>query len=370
MELKVFNKQLEFLTIIDNFTSFRWVRRYQKVGEFELHVAYTEDVAHYLIQENIIYKGDNEGGYITSIEYSLDEQGHEMIKVLGKDITNYLDRRINYNRIIFKGTSEVLMRTLVVDNCIYPVESERIIPLLKVGTRANIQDVVEYQNTYGNIRELCEQISASNEVGFKINIDIKTKEFIFNVYKGLDRSVMQNINPATVFSREMDNIMNQTFVYSIDNYHNFALIGGAGEDEERRKTTIGTSKGIERFELFVDARDLSDKEQVEDGETTKEVIMDDVKYIPILQERGKEKLAEFQLVQTFDSKVNLKSNLTYKVDFDLGDKVTCLDKKWGLLLNVTITEITEVYEQNGMNINVVFGNNIPTLIDKIKANMR
>lgn len=366
----IFNINLEFLTIIDNFTSFRWVRRYHKIGEFELHIPYTEESAKYLIQGNVIYKGNNEGGFIEKIEYSLDEKGNEVIKALGRDLTAYLQRRINYDRVIFKGTSEVLMRELVSKNCIYPNELERVIPKLFLRTRSNIQDLVEYQNTYGNIAELCEQISLSNGIGYGIFFDTIKRELYFHVYKGKDRSVLQSINPATVFSRDMENIINQVYVNSVDNYKNFALIGGAGEDESRRKTTVGTAKGIERFEIFVDARDLSDKETITQGEEQVEVIMDDTKYIPILQERGKEKLSEYQLVKTLESQINVNSNLIYKVDYDLGDIITCLDKKWGLLLNVRITEIEEVYEQNGMQINVTFGNNIPTLIDKIKANMR
>lgn len=366
MELKIFNKELDFLTIIEDFTSFRWVRRYHRIGEFELHTPYTEEYARFLVHGNIIYKGDNEGGYIEKIEYTLDEQGKEQIKVLGRNLTGYLNRRINYDRTIFNGLTEVLMRELVVNNCIFPNEIERVIPFLKVASRKNFTDRIEYQNSYGNIAELLEAISNTSNYGYIINFNIYTKELIFNVYEGLDRSVEQSKNPVCVFSRDLENIINQTYYNSIDNYKNFALIGGSGEDESRRKTTVGTAKGIDRYEIFVDARDISDKETVNE----EEVIMSDTKYIPILQERGKEKLSEYQLVKTLDSQINVNSNLTYKVDYDLGDIVTCLDKKWGLLLNVRITEIEEVYEQSGIQINVTFGNNVPTLIDKIKAYMR
>ena len=48
----------------------------------------------------------------------------------------------------------------------------------------------------------------------------------------------------------------------------------------------------------------------------------------------------------------------------------CHDKKWGITIDTRITEVEEVYESNKVEINVTFGNNIPTLIDKIKMKMR
>ena len=76
---------------------------------------------------------------------------------------------------------------------------------------------------------------------------------------------------------------------------------------------------------------------------------------------------EYKRVDTFESKINVtNSNLIYRKDFDLGDYVTCLNKKWGVIVDVKITEIEEVYEKNGFEVNVVFGNKIPTLIDKLK----
>ena len=37
MEIYVLDKELNMLGILDNYFSFRWVRRYSKHGEFEIH---------------------------------------------------------------------------------------------------------------------------------------------------------------------------------------------------------------------------------------------------------------------------------------------------------------------------------------------
>ena len=94
--------------------------------------------------------------------------------------------------------------------------------------------------------------------------------------------------------------------------------------------------------------------------------MTDLEYQNKLTERGNEKLAENKDIQTFNSKINLNSNLIYKEDFDLGDIVTCTSKKWGVTIDSRITEVEEVYESTGKQVNIVFGDNMPTLIDKLK----
>jgi len=86
----------------------------------------------------------------------------------------------------------------------------------------------------------------------------------------------------------------------------------------------------------------------------------------MLRNRGQSKLAEYADLKTYECKINPFSNLRYKEDYDLGDIVTCTSKKWGVTIDARITEVEEIYEENGVSLNVTFGNNIPTLIDKIK----
>ncbi|BDB01705.1 hypothetical protein CBOS2020_17790 [Clostridium botulinum] len=171
---------------------------------------------------------------------------------------------------------------------------------------------------------------------------------------------------------------------SLNNYRNTTLIAGAGEGKDRKITSIENGKGLDRYELYVDARDITDKEEKEkmvvdkdeegnvtgEHEETEEVEIPWERYKPLLLQRGKEKLSECEEIKTFDSKINTNGNNVYKKDFDLGDIVTIVDKKWGIRIDTRITEIEEIYEEKGLEVNVVFGNNIPTIIDKIKQKVR
>lgn len=363
MELYVFDRELNFKGILDTFFSFRWIRRYSKCGEFELQCALTPESLNLLSRENIIYKKDDtEAGYIEFRNLKQDTEGKEILIVKGKFITGYLNRRIVWGTEILKTTAEVAMRTLVNKNCIAPVDTNRIIPNLILGNLNNFTGNVNYQVSYKNLSDELEALSNISNLGHRVNFDIANKKIIFDIYKGIDRSINQNTNPRAIFSKEFENILEQEYVDSLNNYRNLALVGGIGEGTARKLASVGSSTGLDRFEIFNDQKSLSNEI---DG-----VVMSDADYINLLIEKGNETLAEAKEITTFDSKINLNSNLKYKIDFDLGDVVTCVSKRWNLVSNTRITEIEEVYEHAGQKVNVTFGNNIPTLIDKIKQKMR
>jgi hypothetical protein len=46
------------------------------------------------------------------------------------------------------------------------------------------------------------------------------------------------------------------------------------------------------------------------------------------------------------------------VNFDLGDLITIQDNQIGLYINTRVIEVTEVQDENGYNVNVVYGDNV------------
>lgn len=360
MEIYVFDRDINFKGIIESFTSLRWIRRYHKSGSFELHCNLTINALQLLEIENIIcLKGYDEAGYIVYRNIKQDSKGNEILVVKGKFLTSYLDRRINWQRITHDGLAIDFMKKIINDNAIDPSDSSRKIPLLIFDYDVIYEDKITYQNTYGNVLDQLENISKITNIGYKIRFDYINKSLIFEAYKGEDRSINQSRNAPVVFSREFENILEQEYTESLDNYKNTVLVAGEGEGTERKIIAIEDGDGLDRYELFVDARDL--QSQNENGESISEG-----KYNEMLTNRGRTKLAECKKIETFDSKIDLRSNLVYKEDFNLGDVVTVLNKKWGVTIDARITEIEEIYESDGFNVNVIFGDSSPRLIDKIK----
>jgi len=359
MEIYIFNRDLEFKGILEGYSSLRWVRRYNKIGEFELHCALTKESLALLQRESIIYKkGDTEAGYIETRNLSQDAEGKEVLVIKGKFLTGYLNRRIVWGTEILNTTSEVAMRSLVSNSSISATDTNRNINNLILGTLNNFTDNVDYQTSYKNVADELESLGNTSNLGYRINFDTINKKLIFETYKGLDRSVNQSVNARCIFSKEFENILEQEYTDSLNNYKNLCLVGGMGEGVARKLVTIGNSNGLDRFEVFNDQKSLSNE--------VDSVAMSDTDYNLLLTEKGNETLAENTDIKTFDSKININSNLKYKVDYDLGDIITFVSKKWGVTLDTRISEITEIYEEQGLSIDITFGTNIPTLIDKIK----
>ncbi len=361
LDLVIFSPTLAKLGIIDSYISFRWTRKYSKCGSFELHCASTTSGLEYLVRDNIIYKpGDVEAGVINTIHVKTDAEGKEITIAKGTFLTGYLARRLIWGSEILTGAAELSMRTLVTKNCIAPSDSARIIPLLELAPIQNLVEAIDYQSSYKNLLEELDIMASVTQLGYRIRFDLTNKKLIFEVYKGLDRTEGQSTNPRAIFSKEFDNILESEYIDSLNNYANVVLVGGTQDDPYYEKfMTVGNAVGLARFEIFNDQSGIPTQD--ENGYLTTTA------YNNLLIGKGNEVLAETTELKTFTSTISTDGNLKYKVDFDLGDIITIVSKRLGLTLDTRIAEIEEVYEVTGLKINVIFGNNIPTILDKIKG---
>jgi len=362
MNIYVFSRGISFLGVIDNYSSLIWQRKFNVFSEFELHCPLTIDNLNLLVRENIICKSDDtqEAGYINYRELQQDNLGQEFLVIKGRFLNSYCDRRIIWSQELLNCTYEVAMRTLVNDQAINPIDTSRILTNLQLGTLKNYTDVVSYQAIYTNLFDELINLTNSSNLGFRILLDAVNKKLNFDVYKGLDRTAGQSINPRCIFSTEFENVLSQDYISSTNNLSNVDLVGGVGEGSARKLVTVGVATGLDRFEMFTDASSISNVNSDDQS------IIDDSVYLPMLESKGAADLALTSDINTFSSVINVKGNLKYKVDYDLGDIVTCINKKWGITIDTPIIEIDETYEETGLQISIVFGNLIPTLIQKIK----
>ena len=383
MQLYVLDNNFKVLGIIDNYECLVWQRNYYKPSTFSMQIIPSFEQFQLLKKGNILLKKDNtkEAMYIDHRELEENENGIEVLTVSGYSLSQWLDRRITLYKQLENGNAETVIRNYVNNNCINTKETNRKFPSFIQGINNNLGQEVDYNSHYKPLLEEIESIATTNELGYRIDLDLHSKQYIFEVYQGLDRTVNQDLNSRAIFSTEFENISNQKYIDSDNNYRNMVLVAGAGEDENRKTLALGSdNSSFDRYELFVDARDISDKESKtrmvtdeltgEKIEETYEVEIPLETYNKLLEARAKDKLSECTKVETFDCIISNTNNLIYRVDFDLGDKVSIINKKWGLMLNERIVSITESYDIEGLKIDIEIGSNIPTLIEKIKRKMR
>jgi hypothetical protein len=88
MEIKIFNSELTYLGVVDDFESFTFVSKYNACGNFKIKGMYTPQAKQYLVLGNIVYF-NGFAGFIHSIEIEMAD-GEESIVVNGYDMCGYL----------------------------------------------------------------------------------------------------------------------------------------------------------------------------------------------------------------------------------------------------------------------------------------
>ena len=166
------------------------------------------------------------------------------------------------------------------------------------------------------------------------------------MYKRQDRSYDQSANPYVVFSPKFENIINSNYVESKSALKTVTLVGGEGEGSARKYTTVGGGSGLNRRELFTDARDISS--DVGDG-----VVLSDAEYTAQLQQRGKEKLAENTDVTSFEGQVETTVMFRYGEDFFNGDVVQ-IANEYGHETKARIVEIVMSEDEDGNSVYPTF----------------
>jgi hypothetical protein len=331
---------------VESFEYLRWTRRYSQCGSFELKAIATPENTALLKEGNIIWKNDDEeAGIIEHLELSQTEQ--EIITASGRFATSFLARRILWQTEILSGDLSVCVLQLINNNLINPTDTARQITGISFSS-PNLGIPVSTQISYRNLMDSVTELCAASDIGIKTVFTPATGIFTVTLYNGS--------NSQAVFSKEYENLTEQIYTESVADYANTALIGGEGEGTDRTFVAITSGSGETRREIFVDAKDL----RAEDFGTD---------YINTLTFRGQSKLNEQAIRYTFDTSVNPHGNLTYKIDFDLGQTVKVISKAWGVSMTTRITEIEETYDADGQSISVVFGKAELTIAQKVRSDM-
>ena len=134
---------------------------------------------------------------------------------------------------------------------------------------------------------------------------------------------------------------------------NYAYVLGKGEGEKRKRTTYfeGTEpSSLERHEVYVDAKDISDEEQ-ENGVTKP---ISDAEYIELLKEKGNQNLIPTKTKS--ESQIAVQSTqFQYGVDYFVGDFVTVEHYRFGIRQNkIQLVGMIESFDRNGRNLTPTF----------------
>lgn len=370
MELYVYSSEMELQGIVEKIASLIWTRRYWSCGEFKLLVPFTEEHSRMLVKNNIIMKrGDDEAAQIRYVHITKNSQGLEEIEVQGKFLIAWIGKRIIKKQIITKDTTQNILYRIVRENVTNPADTVRKIPDVSIATDdADTESgVIDYTSEqYTNAQLAAETAAKAAKLGIRMRTDARTGAHAFSVYEGRDLTAGNTAgNAPCIFSQEFDNIVEQEYTNSIENLKSTAFVGGEEKEGVARKVAEvgGSAAGLAREEVFINATDIVQEYEDDDGT---QVTLTDAEYLALLSARGAEELEKYAETLSFGSKVNTFANLIYRTDYDLGDRVTCVNKRWGIRIDVRITEIAETYQNNVEEIDITFGESLPALLTQIR----
>lgn len=348
MEFTVANDQFIDVDIVDTYKSIIWTDRYNENGDFEICVAMTEKTLD-TFQNGFYMKSDISDHVMIIEDLSLQastENGSFLI-ITGRSLESILSRRIIWvQTVIPKNTSvDNAIKTLVTDAIINPDIPERAISnfIYEDSTDSNVTSLKldgDIQFTGDNLYDAVKKICDMFELGFKITLN-SSDQFVFKIYSGVDRSYRQEALPYVEFSQNFDNLINSDYKLVTSVYKNVTLVAGEGEGIERKTVSINSDaySGMQRRELYTDARDLSTK--VDDGELTPE------QYEEVLINRGLAKLTETGVESNFDAEVDHLQPYIYGRDYDMGDVVQ-FQNQFGLAYAVRVMESIYSESESGI----------------------
>lgn len=382
VELKVYDKELTPLGVVDEIESLIWTPTYWSEGkkdDIKLLAPMTENNRRLLVKGNILVLHDGAPEYTDStgswrraaqIRYkhiTTDETGAEKIEIQGCFLKKWLSKRLVTNKIVMTGTEQEKINRIVTENHGSGATERRRLPRFSILAQ---KDLGGSSTKYTNV----DFVDAGYEVysralagklGYDILVNEKTGKYGFWLYKGRNlTSGNKDGNQPSVFSRDYDNVSEQEYTESDESKKNVMYVTGAA-DESGVVPWVEIdqgAEGLERDEVHVDKSDIS-RTYTENGV---EVTIPEADYLNMLEAAGASGLEDYGETLSFKAVLNTASNLKYREDFDVGDRVTCIENGWGIRIDVRITEICVTYQEGTKEIEATLGESLPTLIQQIR----
>ena len=345
---------------VNEYTSLIWPDKYNGYTQFELNAPVNPENTSLIKKGNIIWCGGDNAAIIENITANQKEDGQKVFKVKGRTLEMILTTRIIWGT--YSCTNKrvsTAMYEIVNSNCVNPAIAKRKIPFLECAEDEFLGDNISFQKTGDEVYDTIQGLAANSELGFCILFRPEVKKLIFKVIQGVDRS------KSIIFSTDLEDIITSSYYTNDQDKKSVAYVAGEGSGVDRKILISGDddSAGFGRRELYVDARDL--QSEITEGEYT--VTIPAEEYNSMLDTRGKEKLAERKVTETFEAKIRVIGDIQhrYGVDYFKGDKVHIYDSDLGVLVASVVSEVSESFSDK-YSLDITFGFSYPTLLQKIK----
>lgn len=380
--VKIMSPNKTFLGEIDLYTSIRFKRSWQGVGDFEIHVFAQEYNTSLFKIDNLIMLDENVHctGIIRKVDTAISKEGIEIV-IQGQHLDGLLSQRVV---IPYEGEANggyfCVPKKTIASSVAEPVPTETIIKDFvrsqipyKIGNNVNnprsmfLRIAIDmergmktvWMSRYDPLDEVLQGICEYTDMGYETVLCFEKDDltyYTFDIIEGVDRTEGQNTNSRVIMSLEFESIADIHYTMDATSYRNVAYAGGAGEDNNRTVLTVTNEKimpsDYQRKETFVDCGSL----EIAETDTALS-----------LTEEGKHRLQEYKRLESLTASISSASPFKYRKHYDLGDLVTIYVPELGLAQDMRVAEVEECFEPNGTSLNITFGTAQPHIGRAIRA---
>lgn len=342
MEVWILDKEFRSILLIDSFESLLWTERYNGAGNFEIYTTVDLNMLKMVNKDFYAWMEDSDQVMIVeTIQITTEtETGNKMI-FSGRSLESILDRKIIWTQTTLSGNLQNGVKKLLEENIINPSIADRRIPnfIFEESDDPAITSLKwDAQYTGDNLYDTIYNICNANNLGFQVILD-ESYQFVFKLYAGKNRTYDQLENPYVIFSPKFENVINSNYIESDKTLKNVALVAGEDSGAARKTIVVGEASGLNRRELYVDARDIQ-------SETASGATLSAAEYNDKLRTRGEEKLAEYETTKTFEGEMETTKTFVYGRDFFKGDVVQFVNE-YDMETKVRVMEIIRSQDTTG-----------------------
>lgn len=370
------NNSFKLQAIIDDYMSCSWERNKYESGQFSIDINFNIPNSQKFQKDYFVQFGNDEAdfGIITKITDSIgaNGKGSQIRKIYGRDARYLLKRRIikylnSGDAWKYTGDGELCIRNLIKDQCGESAENERKLPIKNIIPDSGIGYDYSVSESFSNLYDTCSTIATQTQIGWRILF--KNSELVLDFYDEND------LSKTVRFDTDYDSLSSGTFDDNLDGFCNSIYIGGKGSGENRdiyyaetkcepglllldnegsklivdyrsRLLIGGTNpSGLERFEAFENATNLSTNEEYENES------------ISIL--------SQFSQTLNLSGAGLAKCPYVYKEEYNVGDIISVAFS--GIEVEVQILSITEHWNFGQYDISFEFGKPIQKLSNQLNT---
>ena len=362
MDFYTLDNQLRRIAIFDQYESLIWTERYAAGGDFQMEILSERNTREAMTVGTFCTVSDTKRVcVIETVEDVVSSGGKRTLRLSGRGLESvfFSDRAATVNKGLSDGLTwdrtatpagiaRALFNDFVVDTSL-PDKLPFYTPgnLFTPGSIPEPPEVItmslENDSLYASLVKICEMYN----LGFRLARNDDASQLYFDVYTGDDRTTLQKINTAVVFSPELDNLSGTSEVVSNASQKNVAYVATkfAFGTVYADGWDVSSAVGFARRVLYVKAEDI----ELETGPELSAAI----------RQRGLEELSKNRTIIAFDGEIPQHDTYEYGPgkNYDLGDLIEVRNAD-GLATSMRVVEHIRVSDSSGIKA-------YPTLVSEL-----